>query len=32
VPPNVDYEDLFVRVARHAREAGRGLWGADCPN
>jgi micrococcal nuclease len=32
VPPNVDYEDLFVRVARHAREAGRGLWGSDCPN
>ena len=27
VPPNVEYEDLFVRVARHAREAGRGLWG-----
>jgi micrococcal nuclease len=31
VPPNVDYEDLFARVARHAREANRGLWGADCP-
>jgi micrococcal nuclease len=31
VPPNVEYEDLFVRVARRAREAGRGLWGADCP-
>jgi micrococcal nuclease len=27
VPPNVEYEDLFARVARHAREAGRGLWG-----
>jgi micrococcal nuclease len=27
VPPNVEYEDLFVRVARRAREAGRGLWG-----
>jgi len=27
VPPNVEYEDLFVRVARHAREAGSGLWG-----
>ena len=26
VPPNVEYEDLFVRVARRAREAGRGLW------
>jgi micrococcal nuclease len=32
VPPNVEYEDLFVKVARHAREAGRGLWSADCPN
>ena len=27
VPPNVEYEELFVRAARHAREAGRGLWG-----
>jgi micrococcal nuclease len=27
VPPNVEYEDLFVRVARRARDAGRGLWG-----
>jgi micrococcal nuclease len=27
VPPNVDYEDLFTRAARRAREAGRGLWG-----
>jgi micrococcal nuclease len=27
VPPNVEYEDMFVRVARRAREAGRGLWG-----
>ena len=27
VPPNVEYEDLFARVARQAREAGRGLWG-----
>jgi micrococcal nuclease len=32
VPPNVEYEDLFVRAAGRAREAGRGLWGADCPN
>ena len=32
VPPNVEYEDLFARVARRAREAGRGLWGSDCPN
>jgi micrococcal nuclease len=31
VPPNVEYEDLFVTVARRAREAGRGLWSADCP-
>jgi micrococcal nuclease len=27
IPPNVEYEELFVRVARRAREAGRGLWG-----
>jgi micrococcal nuclease len=27
VPPNVEYEDMFVRVARRAREAHRGLWG-----
>jgi micrococcal nuclease len=27
VPPNLEYEDLFVRAARRAREAGRGLWG-----
>ncbi len=27
VPPNVEYEDIFVRAARRAREAGRGLWG-----
>jgi micrococcal nuclease len=27
VPPNVDYEDTFVRAAGRAREAGRGLWG-----
>jgi micrococcal nuclease len=27
IPPNVEYEDLFVRAARRAREAGRGLWG-----
>jgi micrococcal nuclease len=32
LPPNVEYEDLFVRAAGRAREAGRGLWGADCPN
>jgi micrococcal nuclease len=27
VPPNVEYEDVFVRAARGAREAGLGLWG-----
>ena len=27
VPPNVKYVDLFVRLQREAREAGRGLWG-----
>jgi micrococcal nuclease len=27
VPPNVEYEDLFVRAAARARDAGRGLWG-----
>jgi micrococcal nuclease len=27
VPPNVEYEDLFVQAAARAREAGRGLWG-----
>jgi micrococcal nuclease len=26
VPPNVRYEDLFVRLQREARAAGRGLW------
>ena len=28
VPPDVRYADLFVRLAREAREAGKGLWGA----
>jgi micrococcal nuclease len=27
IPPNVEYEDLFVRAARRARATGRGLWG-----
>ncbi len=27
VPPNLEYADLFARVARRARDAGRGLWG-----
>jgi micrococcal nuclease len=26
VPPNVRYQDLFVKLGREAREAGRGLW------
>jgi micrococcal nuclease len=28
VPPNVRYQTLFLRLAREAREAGRGLWAA----
>ena len=27
-PPNVEYADRFVTLARQAREAGRGLWRA----
>ncbi len=26
IPPNVRYQDLFLRLQRDAREAGRGLW------
>lgn len=26
VPPNVRYQDLFVKLQREAREANRGLW------
>jgi micrococcal nuclease len=26
VPPNVRYQDLFLKLQREAREAGRGLW------
>jgi micrococcal nuclease len=26
VPPNVEHADLFVRLAREAREEQRGLW------
>ena len=26
VPPNVDHADRFARLARRARELGRGLW------
>jgi micrococcal nuclease len=28
VPPDVRYAELFRRLEREAREAGRGLWGA----
>ena len=28
-PPNVKHTDLFVKLQREAREAGRGLWGAE---
>jgi micrococcal nuclease len=31
VPPNVRHAGRFRRLAREAREAGRGLWSA-CPN
>ena len=27
VPPDVEYEDVFVRASEVARDAGRGLWG-----
>src|SRR5438552_16349994 len=27
VPPNVRYQQLFLKLQREAREAGRGLWG-----
>jgi micrococcal nuclease len=30
IPPNVQYADRFVRLAREARRANRGLWGAGC--
>ena len=26
IPPNVKYQDLFLKLQREAREAGRGLW------
>lgn len=26
VPPNVRYQELFVKLQREARESGRGLW------
>ncbi|NLG69768.1 MAG: nuclease-like protein [Firmicutes bacterium] len=31
IPPKVGYVDLFVRLQREAREAGRGLWGEVAP-
>jgi len=27
IPPNVRYQEIFVKLQREAREAGRGLWG-----
>ena len=29
VPPNVKYQNLFLRLQREARESKRGLWGRD---
>jgi micrococcal nuclease len=26
-PPNVKYQELFLKIQREAREAKRGLWG-----
>ncbi len=26
VPPNVNYQDLFLKLQREAREAERGYW------
>jgi len=26
VPPNVRHQELFLKLQREAREAGRGLW------
>jgi len=26
VPPNVKHQELFLKLQREAREAGRGLW------
>ncbi len=31
IPPNVRYVDLFARLQREAREAGRGFWGEVTP-
>lgn len=27
IPPNVKYQDLFLKLQREAREENRGLWG-----
>jgi micrococcal nuclease len=27
IPPNVKHQDLFLKLQREARDAGRGLWG-----
>jgi len=27
IPPNVKHQELFLKLQREAREAGRGLWG-----
>ncbi len=27
VPPNVKYQEMFLKLQREAREARRGLWG-----
>ena len=29
IPPNVKYQDLFLKLQREAREQGKGLWGKD---
>jgi len=26
IPPNVEHQELFLKLQRGAREAGRGLW------
>jgi micrococcal nuclease len=26
IPPNVRYQELFLKLQREARQAGRGLW------
>jgi micrococcal nuclease len=28
IPPNVRYQEMFLKLQREAREAGRGLWAA----